>query len=119
GPARGRRTPPSARAEAPPPEPAGTSAPAAPAEVALSPEAMARAGIKTAPAEVTASEAVMQLPGTVMADAYREVQVVPIVGGIVTKIHVELGTTVKRGAPLATLFSTELAEAQTQYPSLH
>jgi RND family efflux transporter MFP subunit len=84
----------------------------------LSPEAVSRAGITTAPAEVVASQAVIQLPGTVMADAYREVKVVPIVGGIVTKLSVELGTTVKRGAPLATLFSPELAEAQTKYLSM-
>src|SRR5262249_24907023 len=76
------------------------------------------AGIKTAPAEEVVSQAVRQLPGTVMADAYREVKVVPIVGGIVTKVHVELGTAVKRGAPLATLFNTELAEAQTKYLSM-
>jgi multidrug efflux pump subunit AcrA (membrane-fusion protein) len=59
-----------------------------------------------------------QLPGTVTADAYREVKVVSLVGGIVTKAHVELGATVKRGAPLATLFSSELAEAQTKYLSM-
>ena len=99
-------------------EPAATSVPAATAEIVLSPEAVSRAGIMTAPAEVVASQAVIQLPGTVMADAYREVKVVPIVGGIVTKVHVELGTTVKRGAPLATLFSPELAEAQTKYLSM-
>jgi RND family efflux transporter MFP subunit len=95
-----------------------TSTPAATAEVVLSPEAVSRAGITTAPAEAIASQAVIQLPGTVMADAYREVKVVPIVGGIVTKVHVELGTMVKRGAPLATLFSPELAEAQTKYLSM-
>src|SRR6266699_2690898 len=98
------------------PTAAPTSAPAA--EVMLSPEAVSRAGITTAPAEVMASQATIQLPGTVMADAYREVKVVPIVGGIVTKVHVELGAAVKRGAPLATLFSPELAEAQTKYLSM-
>ena len=94
------------------------SAPASPAEVVLSPEAVSRAGIKTAPAEGVASQATIQLPGMVMADAYREVKVVPIVGGIVTRVHVELGAAVKRGAPLATLFSPELAEAQTKYLSM-
>jgi len=94
------------------------STPAAPAEVVLSPEAVSRAGLKTAKVEVVDAQASIQLPGTVMADAYREVKVVPIVGGIVTKVHVELGTTVKRGAPLATLFSPELAEAQTKYLSM-
>ena len=88
------------------------------AEVVLSSEAVTRAGIKTALAEVAVSQEVIQLPGTVMADAYREVKVTPIVGGIVTKVNVELGTTVKRGTPLATLFSPELAEAQTKYLSM-
>jgi multidrug resistance efflux pump len=54
----------------------------------------------------------------VMANAYREVTVTPIVGGVVTKVHVELGAGVSRGAPLATLFSAELAEAQMKYPSM-
>jgi membrane fusion protein, heavy metal efflux system len=94
------------------------STPEAPAEVVLSPEAVSRAGIKTALAEAAVSEITAQLPGTVTADAYREVKVVSLVGGIVTKAHVELGATVKRGAPLATLFSPELAEAQTKYLSM-
>jgi len=105
-------------AELPPTEPSAASAPTAVTEVFLSPEAVARAGIKTAKAEGLEAQATIQLPGTVTADAYREVKVVPIVGGIVTKVHVELGTTVKRGAPLATLFSTELTEAQTKYLSM-
>src|SRR6266849_2371891 len=100
------------------PEPPAASTATAPAEVILSPEAVARAGIKTAKVEVVDAQTAIQLPGTVMADAYREVKVVPIAGGIVTKVHVELGTTVKRGAPLATLFSPELAEAQTKYLSM-
>jgi cobalt-zinc-cadmium efflux system membrane fusion protein len=113
--------PASAPAESPPPEPptaepAVASAPAT--EIVLSPEAVSRAGMQTAAAAEVTSQATIQLPGTVTADAYREVKVVPIVGGIVTKIHVELGTTVKRGAPLATLFSPELAEAQTKYLSM-
>jgi cobalt-zinc-cadmium efflux system membrane fusion protein len=53
-----------------------------------------------------------------MANAYREVKVTPIAGGIVTKVRVELGTTVERGASLATLFSAELADAQTKYLSM-
>jgi cobalt-zinc-cadmium efflux system membrane fusion protein len=87
-------------------------------ELVLSPEAMQQAGIKTAEVTTVESQMTVQLPGSVMADAYREVKVVPIVGGIVTKVHVELGTPVKRGAPLATVFSAELADAQTKYLSM-
>jgi RND family efflux transporter MFP subunit len=84
-------------------------------EVVLSPEAVAQAGIKTAQVAVIESNAAIQVPGTVMANAYQEVRVVPVVGGIVTKVYAELGSAVKREAPLATLFSAELADAQTKY----
>ncbi len=110
--------PPSSPTAPPAPESPGASAPEAPAEVVLSPEAVSQAGIKTAPAEAAVSEVTVQLPGTVTADAYREVNVVSLVGGIVTKVQVELGATVTRGVPLATLFAPELAEAQTKYLSM-
>jgi RND family efflux transporter MFP subunit len=112
---------------------AGTGAPAAPiatapaptpaesvgeAEVSLSPEALARAGIKTAPVTAISAGATVTVPGGVMANAYREVKVTPIAPGIVTKVHVELGAVVRRGAPLVTLFSSELAESQTKYMSM-
>ena len=89
--------------------------PADEVEVVLSPEAVAQAGIKTAKVDVVESNTSIQVPGTVMANAYREVKVFPIVGGIITKVHVELGASVRRGVPLAILFSAELAEAQTKY----
>ena len=57
-------------------------------------------------------------PGRCWLTPTREVKVLPIAGGIVTRVHVELGTTVKRSAPLATLFSPELAETQTKYLSM-
>jgi multidrug efflux pump subunit AcrA (membrane-fusion protein) len=53
-----------------------------------------------------------EVPAVVTANAYREVKVTSLVGGIVRKVHAELGTAVRRGVPLATLFSSELAEAQ-------
>ncbi|MBI1727232.1 MAG: efflux RND transporter periplasmic adaptor subunit [Candidatus Rokubacteria bacterium] len=96
-------------------------APAEPAgdvEVVLSPEALARAGIKTAPVTASGSGLSVSVPGSVMPNAYREVKVTPIAGGIVTKVHVELGAPVRRGTPLITVFSTELADAQTRYLSL-
>jgi membrane fusion protein, heavy metal efflux system len=87
-------------------------------EVLLSPEAVAQAGIKTEQAGVVESSTAIQVPGVVMANAYREVKVTPLVGGIVRKVHAELGMAVKGGAPLATLFSAELADAQTKYLSM-
>jgi RND family efflux transporter MFP subunit len=109
--------PPSLAAEAPATAAPTAAEPADEVEVVLSPEAVAQAGIKTAEVTVVERGTSVQVPGTIMANAYREVKVFPIVGGIVTKLHAELGTAVKRGAPLATLFSAELAEAQTKYLS--
>jgi RND family efflux transporter MFP subunit len=53
----------------------------------------------------------------VKANEYREVHVTPLVGGVVKEVPVVLGDHVKRGQPLAVIFSSELAEAETQYVS--
>jgi cobalt-zinc-cadmium efflux system membrane fusion protein len=87
-------------------------------EVILAPEAVAQAGIKTAEVSVVEPRASTEVPGAVTANAYREVKVTPVVSGIVRKVHAELGTAVKQGMPLATLFSAELADAQTKYLSM-
>ena len=60
----------------------------------------------------------IELPGSVMVNAYREVKVTPVAAGIVTKVQVELGAAVKRGASLATPFSSDLADAQMKYLSM-
>ncbi len=93
-------------------------APPAEVEVLLPPETVTQAGIKTAPATALDVTAAVQVPGIVTANGYREVRVTPLVGGIVTRVHVELGTAVRRGAPVVTLFSADLAEAQTKYLSM-
>src|SRR5258705_2588868 len=93
----GTRTPTASMATAPTPAPAE---PSGEAEVVLSPEALARAGIKTASVTAIGAGTVVTVPGSVMANAYREVKVTPIAAGIVTKVHVELGAGVRRGAPL-------------------
>jgi cobalt-zinc-cadmium efflux system membrane fusion protein len=98
--------------------PTPPSASDADVEIVLSPDAVARAGIKTA--SVTAGSMAMEVvvPGSVVANSYREVKVTPVAGGIVTRVHVELGASVRRGQPLATIFSTDLADAQTRYLSM-
>jgi cobalt-zinc-cadmium efflux system membrane fusion protein len=87
-------------------------------EVMLAPEVVTHAGIKTAEVSVVEPRTSTEVPGVVTANAYQEVKVTPLVGGIVRKVHVELGTAVKQGAPLATLFSAELADAQNKYLSM-
>jgi len=109
---------PAASSSAPSPTAPAASEPAGDVEVILTPEAVTRAGLKTAQVSASASAASVTVPGSVMANAYREVKVTPIVGGIVTKVHVELGATVRRGMPLVTLVSAELADAQTKYLSM-
>ena len=111
----GTRAPAATIAAAPTPKPAE---PAGDVEVVLSPEALARAGIKTTPVTTVSAGTAVTVPGSVMANAYREVKVTPIAPGIVTKVHVELGAVVRRGAPLVTLFSAELADSQTKYMSM-
>ena len=106
-----------AAAAAPLPSP-GAGAVDAEVEIVLSPEAVARAGFKTAEVTADGKTGGPVVPGTVMPNAYREVKVTPIAAGVVTKVHVELGAAVRRGLPLATLFSTDLADAQTRYLSM-
>jgi len=87
-------------------------------EILIPADVVARAALKTVSVGVADVGAAATLPGTVMPNAYREVKVTPIAGGIVTKIHADLGASVLRGAPLATIFSSELADAQTRYLSM-
>src|SRR5437773_7109832 len=83
-------------------------------EVSLTPEAIERAGIKIAEAKAQLSVSGLTVPGTVMSNAYRDTKVNALVGGIVRQVMVELGAEVGRGAPLAVIFSSELADAQTK-----
>ncbi|MEW6207842.1 MAG: efflux RND transporter periplasmic adaptor subunit [Acidobacteriota bacterium] len=57
----------------------------------------------------------MRATGVVQSNAYKEIPVLPIAGGIVRQVRAELGERVQAGQPLAVIFSTELAEAQTAY----
>src|SRR5262249_23036672 len=57
----------------------------------------------------------LRTTGTVESNAYKTVPVLPVVGGIVKQVSVELGDRVDRGQKLAVIFSAELADAQTAY----
>ncbi|HEU4367845.1 MAG TPA: efflux RND transporter periplasmic adaptor subunit [Methylomirabilota bacterium] len=120
-----RRDPGSARSQAGP-EPSRTIAPvpapaetdAEPVEVSLTPEAMKRAGIATAPVWTDLVESITTVPATVAPNAYRETKVNSLVGGIVRQVRPELGAQVARGETLAVIFSNELAEGQMKYLSM-
>lgn len=103
------------------PSPAPAAAPAAesePAEITLTPDAVARAGIKTATVESERAVQSLTVPATVASNPYRETRVNALVGGVVTRLSAELGTPVQRVVPLAVIFSNELAEAQMKYLSM-
>jgi len=93
------------------------SAATADVEVPLSPDAVRRAGIVTAPVSVGTASAALRIPGIVEPNAYRQVAVTPLVSGRVTAVAVDLGDRVRRGQTLADVYSPELAEAQTRYIS--
>lgn len=107
-------------AGAPPPaaSPSEVTADTEPTAVALTPEAVARAGIKTAAAQSEPAVRQITVPATVMSNAYRDTHVNALVGGVVSRVRAELGTTVARGEPLAVIFSNELAEAEMKYLSM-
>ena len=99
-------------------EPAPTAKTAEAVEVSLTPEAMERAGIKTATVTTHAAGAAITVPATVMSNAYRDTKVNALVGGIARQVTAELGATVERGQPLAVIFSSDLADAQMKYLSM-
>jgi membrane fusion protein, heavy metal efflux system len=86
--------------------------------VTLSQEALQRAGIVVASAQPAAGQSTLRLPAVIQSNAYKEVSVTPLVPGRVTRVLVELGQKVRRGQPLAEIFSPELAEAETRYVSM-
>ena len=115
-PAAGGRPPQVASAPASmPPAPASSAEESV--EVSLTPEAIGRAGIKTAIVRSQATTASITVPGTVTSNAYRDTRAAALVGGIVRNVNVELGSMVSRGQALAVIVSTELADAQMKYLS--
>ena len=86
-------------------------------QIDLAPDDLKKAQIRTARVTTGITAAKLRAPGIVKANEYREVHVTPLVGGVVKEVPVVLGDHVKRGQPLAIIFSSELAEAETQYVS--
>src|SRR5260370_32285996 len=88
--------------------------------IALAPEELENAQVKT---EVAATQALgsaataggPRTTGTVQSNAYKEVPVLPVAGGITREVNAQLGDKVRHGQSLATILSTELANAQGDY----
>ena len=86
-------------------------------QIDLATDDLKKAQIHTTHVSNGVTAANLRVPGIVKPNEYREVHVTPLVGGIVKQVPVVLGDHVKRGQPLAVVFSSELAEAETQYLS--
>ncbi len=88
--------------------------------IALSSDAIQRAGLEVVSVQtISAAGAGSQqrVPGIVQPNAYRSVKVTPLTAGRVTRVPVELGSHVRRGQPLAEIYSPELSEAETRFLS--
>jgi cobalt-zinc-cadmium efflux system membrane fusion protein len=94
-----------------------TDAAAANAElqVELGPDDLRKAQVQTVHVDVKETSATLRVPGIVNPDEYREVHVTPLVGGVIRQVPVVLGDHVRRGQPLAVIFSSDLADAETGY----
>jgi RND family efflux transporter MFP subunit len=95
-----------------PPESTGT-----PEElrVDLAPDDLKKARIQTVSVSKAVTGSALRVPGIVNPNEYRVVHVTPLVGGVIKQVPVVLGDHVRRGQPLAVIFSSELSEAETQY----
>lgn len=84
-------------------------------EISLTPDMVARAGVKTVAAIKGATTTRLHLPGAVQSNAYKNVDVTSLVSGRVTQVRAELGQRVTQNEVLATVYSPELAEVQTSF----
>ena len=94
-----------------------TDATAANAElqVELGPDDLKKAQVQTVHVDMKETSGTLRVPGIVNPDEYREVHVTPLVGGVIRQVPVVLGDHVRRGQPMAVIFSSDLADAETGY----
>lgn len=100
------------------PTPAIGSGPLPDVVITLSEDAVAKAGVVISPVTMSDTTGTIRLSGVVEPNAYRQVDVAPLVSGRVTRVAVTLGERVARNAPLVEIYSPDLAEAQTRYLSM-
>ncbi len=107
----------SASAVAPPANASADAATSTPTElqVELAADDLKKAQIRASKVTTGTTAAKLRVPGIVKPNEYRQVHVTSLVGGVVKQVPVILGDRVRRGQPLAVIFSSELADAQTQY----
>lgn len=86
-----------------------------PSLVSLHPDQSAAAGIVMSTAEARDLPALETVPGVVQANAYHSALVSTRIPAVVQERHATLGQGVREGQQLATLFSAEMAEAQSAF----
>ncbi len=82
--------------------------------VTLTDKAKINIGLKTDEADLRAIEAVVSIHGNVITHPKREAIVTPRTGGIVKRVHFNVGETVKKGDVLLELESLDLQMAQIE-----
>src|SRR5258707_14693578 len=82
-------------------------------QVEFGPDDLKKAQVRTVHADVKETSGTLRVPGIVNPDEYREVHVTPLVGGVIRQVPVVLGDHVRRGQPMAVIFSSDLADAET------
>ena len=84
-------------------------------QIDLGPDDLKKAQIQTVHISTKETASTLRVPGIVNPDEYQEVHVTPLVGGVIKQVPVVLGDHVRRGQPLAVIFSSELATAESEY----
>jgi membrane fusion protein, heavy metal efflux system len=80
--------------------------------LALDADQLARAGIETSPVRRRMMNEFVSVPGELTTDAYRTAKVAPRISAQIVERHARLGDELSTGAPLVTLSSVEMADAQ-------
>ena len=86
--------------------------------ITITPEAVARAGIRTARPTLGNVGATITAPGVVEPNAYHQVVVRSVAPGQVRSVVVDLGSSVKRGDLLATIHTPDLADTARTFLSM-
>ncbi|MEI9980447.1 MAG: efflux RND transporter periplasmic adaptor subunit [Edaphobacter sp.] len=84
-------------------------------QVDLGPDDLQKAQIQTVHVGIRETASTLRVPGVVNVDEYKQVHVTPLVGGVIRQVPVVLGDHVRRGQPMAVIFSSDLADAETGY----
>ena len=88
------------------------SLPIGPAMISLSPEVIARAGIRTGVVQARSAPMPLHAPGRVEPNQYAQTVVVAVTPGRITAWSAELGTTVKAGQVIGQFYAPEVAEQE-------